>query len=216
VYQAPNTPANLFCNDFGDIHTWESVIIDSNGYEMDPDFTVQFLYLDWVATLPSNQLPYWVPSINKYYMMSPSTFNNAQLCGSSGLQGLNSFGSPQSTGKTFWSRTGQEYTVDREAVSDYVLFCPSVLSDGVSSASSYGYTTLSDIPLLTVSTTAPVQLHKVRPQSAVMLHEILHMVSRWDGYGEDAVNGANMIVDHSCEYRLIIAPVFLRLTLHKC
>ncbi|KAJ5888260.1 hypothetical protein N7495_008301 [Penicillium taxi] len=209
-YQAHTFPANLFYNDFGYLHYWDDVVLNSQGVEMDPDFTIEDVYMDWVATLPSGQLPYWVPSISKYYMMSTGTFRGnggTDLCGPGGLEGLNSFGSPLSTTVMWSNAQSQDYWVVREAISDFVLICANVLADGVASAYSYGYTTLSDIPLFAVSSTAPIQLHKVRPRSAVLLHEILHMVSRWDGSGATAQSGATMILDYKCEYHLIIYPV---------
>ncbi|KAJ5691718.1 hypothetical protein N7488_012453 [Penicillium malachiteum] len=180
---------------------------------MQPGISVAYFYSDWVPTLPGAQLPYYVAPINEYYMMSPSTFmgnEGADLCGPGGLEGLNSFGSPRAESTITILQTGEIFHVVREAISDFVLICPNVLSDGVASAWSYGYSTLSDIPLFAVDLTLPVQLRKVRPKSAVLLHEILHMVSRWDGYGTNAANGATMIVDYSCEYHLIIFPIPLR------
>ncbi|KAJ5715532.1 uncharacterized protein N7483_012713 [Penicillium malachiteum] len=73
-YQAPTSPANLFCNDFGDIYPWNSFIKDSQGNQMQPGITVAYFYSDWVPNLPGVQLPYYVDPINKYYMMPSSAF----------------------------------------------------------------------------------------------------------------------------------------------
>lgn len=68
-------------------------MFDSDGVFIDPATTVQEVYGDWATQIGGAQVPYWVPSLNEYYLISPTTFTAGAMCSdTSGLEGLNSFG----------------------------------------------------------------------------------------------------------------------------
>ncbi|PWY74260.1 hypothetical protein BO83DRAFT_388610 [Aspergillus eucalypticola CBS 122712] len=115
----------------------------------------------------------------------------------SGLEGINSFG--KSASLKSLNRNGLNYPVFRKLLSDFVLICPNMLKDNTPSDTPAGNTLLSDIGVLTVTADLidRAQLSFIKPRSTVMLHEILHMVTRWDQSGNTVVSGQNMIVDHS-------------------
>ncbi|KAJ5783750.1 uncharacterized protein N7518_009427 [Penicillium psychrosexuale] len=198
AYQAWKSPANLFCGDFGEPFGWDTVMFDSAGRQLNSLATVEDIYHDWASYIGGSQVPYYVPSLNNYYLLSPTTFSADTMCSdTSGLQGLNSFGNSDSLKSI--PRDGLNYPVYREALSDFVLICPNVLGASTASDSSAGNILLSDIGTLTV--TADLvdrpQLSFVKPMSTVILHEILHMVTRWDVTTAGTISGQNMIVDHS-------------------
>jgi hypothetical protein len=201
AYQAWTSPANLFCGDFGEPFGWDTPMIDSAGQLLKSRATVKDMYHDWASYIGGSQVPYYVPSLNNYYLLSPTTFSADAMCSdTSGLQGLNSFGnSADLKSLTF---DGLNYPVYREALSDFVLICPNRLGDSTADATSAGNIRLSDIGILTVAEDLidRPQLSFVKPMCTVMLHEILHMVTRWDVTTAGTISGQNMIVDHSCEY----------------
>ncbi|KAJ5667083.1 hypothetical protein N7507_002947 [Penicillium longicatenatum] len=198
AYQAWKSPANLFCGDFGVQFGWNTVMLNSDGQKVDSLATVEQMYHDWKSYIGGEQQPYWVPSLNAYYLISPTTFNGGAMCSdTNGLEGLNSFGNSESLKSI--TLDGLNYPVYREALSDFVLICPNVLGASTASDSSAGNILLSDIGTLTM-TAALIdrpQLSFVKPMSTVMLHEILHMVTRWDVTTAGTISGQNMIVDHS-------------------
>lgn len=200
VYPAWTSPANLFCGDFGEPLSWDFYMFDSAGDYIDPPTTAQNMYGDWASYIGGAQVPYWVPSLNEYYLISPTTFTADAMCSdTSGLEGLNSFGNSPSL--TSMKYEGLNYPVFRKALSDFVLICPNVLEDNTASDTSAGNTLLSDIGVLPVTADLidRAQLSFIKPRSTVMLHEILHMVTRWDQSGNAVISGQNQIVDHSCE-----------------
>jgi len=213
AYQAWKSPANLFCGDFGEPLGWNTVMFTSDGKQVEPFATVEQVYHDWATYIGGSQQPYYVPSLNMYYLISPTTFKAGAMCSdTSGLEGLNSFGNSDSLKSITFN--GLNYPVYREALSDFVLICPNVLGASTASDSSAGNILLSDIGTLTV--TADVvdrpQLSFVKPMCTVMLHEILHMVTRWDVTTASTTSGSNMIVDHSCEYY----PLMIYITNADC
>lgn len=109
---------------------------------------------------------------------------------------------------------GLNYPVYRKALSDFVLICPNRLGASTVSDASAGNILLSDIGTLTVSADVldRTQLSYVKPMSTVMLHEILHMVTRWDVTTTGTIDGQNMIVDHTCEYD----PLMIYITNADC
>ncbi|GFN10749.1 uncharacterized protein AtWU_00544 [Aspergillus tubingensis] len=97
VYPAWTSPANLFCGDFGEPLSWDFYMFDSAGDYIDPPTTVQNMYGDWASYIGGAQVPYWVPSLNEYHLISPTTFTADAMCSdTSGLEGLNSFGNSPS------------------------------------------------------------------------------------------------------------------------
>lgn len=198
------SPANLFCGDFGEVEAWNTFMMDTNGNFLDPVVSIEQIYGDWAAQIPESLVPYYVPSIEKYYLLSPTIFSASQMCTT--LDGMNSYGSPYASGY-FRNSAGYDVPVERDQIPDFVLICPGVLT------STDGNVLLGDIGLLPLSTdiSARTQLSAVKPKSTVMLHEILHMVTRWDSTGNAGViaDGQTKIVDHSCKYHLMISPIFL-------
>ncbi|KAJ5087119.1 hypothetical protein N7456_010735 [Penicillium angulare] len=213
AYQAWKSPANLFCGDFGEALAWNTVMFDSTGKQVEPYATVQQVYGDWATYIGGTQQPYFVPSLGEYYLLSPTTFSASALCSdTSGLQGLNSFGNSASLKSI--TLNGLNYPVYRKALSDFVLICPNRLGASTVSDASAGNILLSDIGTLTVSANVldRTQLSYVKPMSTVMLHEILHMVTRWDVTTTGTIDGQNMIVDHTCEYD----PLMIYITNADC
>ncbi|GLB11607.1 hypothetical protein AtubIFM57258_008477 [Aspergillus tubingensis] len=198
---------------------WFGIKFDGNGVLLwesqvawnvvtDPATTVQEVYGDWATQIGGAQVPYWVPSLNEYYLISPTTFTAGAMCSdTSGLEGMNSFGNSADL-KSLKRPDGLNYPVYRKALSDFVLICPNMLEDNTVSDTSAGNTLLSDIGVLPVTADLidRAQLSFIKPRSTVMLHEILHMVNRWDLSGNGLINGQNQIVDHSCEYHLMNIP----------
>ncbi|KAJ5855590.1 uncharacterized protein N7529_009534 [Penicillium soppii] len=179
----------------------------------EPYATVQQVYGDWATYIGGTQQPYYVPSLGEYYLLSPTTFSASALCSdTSGLQGLNSFGNAASLKSI--TLNGLNYPVYRKALSDFVLICPNRLGASTVSDASAGNILLSDIGTLTVSADVldRTQLSYVKPMSTVMLHEILHMVTRWDVTTTGTIDGQNMIVDHTCEYD----PLMIYITNADC